>query len=108
MSGIAPAYVDESVGSSIPWRSPLNLASGGARSPAVTDGLRERLVANWYELLRDRLAALPPATTQALPSDLDNATFALADALEGWLEAIGFTLADVDGGLYFDVLRHDF
>ncbi len=51
---------------------------------------------------------MPSAAKRGVPDLLDETARAVAAVLQDWLELVGFKIRDVDGGLFFDVLRHDF
>jgi hypothetical protein len=92
---------------SLTWPPRRPRATSNERS-RPSGALWVRLVNGWSERLRDRLSDLPSAAIPTDISALDGSTFEVARVLEQWLEYIGFTVEDLDDGIYFDVLRHDF
>lgn len=68
----------------------------------------QRLVGEHYDALVTRLELPPSAVASADADLLDATTNDVGALLHDWLEYVGFEIRDVEGYLYFDVLRHDF
>lgn len=67
-----------------------------------------RLVGEHYDALGASLEPLPSAASAADAGLLDTAARAAGELLHDWLALVGFEIRDHNGGIYFDVLRHDF
>jgi len=84
------------------------IASGGERSPDTTSPMWRRYVGTAWPPLVEALSAIPSAAVRRTREELDLLVEPVAAACEEWLEVVGFTLADLEEGVYFDVLTHDF
>jgi hypothetical protein len=118
LDAIANRYADEPVTrcfeTAVPAFNSLTthlgyLAAAGADVADLRRLARwRRLVGDHYDALVASLAPMPSAAKGAVPDLLDETARAVAAVLRDWLELVGFRISDVDGGLFFDVLRHDF
>ncbi|GAB3396892.1 hypothetical protein [Amycolatopsis echigonensis] len=75
-----------------------------ARNP-----LWARLVGPSWQRIAGVLSELPDASNPTAEDALTQTVLSLANALKDWIRHVGFVWRDTpEGGLYFDVLRHDF
>jgi hypothetical protein len=85
-----------------------DLASNGQLTPDRTATGWSRLVGDNYELYKDRLAAIPPASVSCARVALDETARRLDPVLENWLDDIGFFVEPQRVGIWFHVLRSGF
>jgi hypothetical protein len=79
-------------------------ATGGSLLESVPGDLDRRMLGASWEAVADGLRALPPADEPAPRAELDERARAIGEALESWLQHIGFTYRDMpDGTQHFGV-----
>ena len=78
-----------------------------AGAPELSTGLALRLIGPHYDRLAETLRRCPSAARPTRRLDVESCVDRLVAPLDEWLQFIGFGVEDRQGGLYFDVLRHD-
>src|SRR5205085_7631525 len=83
-------------------------ASNGERIPTISPYLSARFLGRPWVALVESLGRVPSAQTRIERHALDDLIRETAGHVEAWLEHIGFTMEDVEPGLYFRIVRDDF